>query len=66
MDEIDALNALLEIYEAANSKKELISNQGQAMDGFSELAHYREILRRFNDNTNNNNTPTSRTICKTS
>jgi hypothetical protein len=56
VDEVDALNALLKVYDAANDKTELVSNQGQAMDGFSELANYRAILRDFYA-TDNNSTP---------
>ena len=55
MDEIDALNALLDVYEKATNQTELVSNQGQAMDGYSELANYRSILKKFlNDDTNDN------------
>ena len=54
MNEIKTLNALLKVYEYATSGKELISNQGQAMDGYSELANYRAILREFLNETNNN------------
>jgi len=53
MDEIDTLNALLDVYEKAINQTELVSNQGQAMDGFSELANYRAILRDFYATVNN-------------
>lgn len=57
MDEIDALNALLDVYELATNKKELVTNQGQAMDGYSELANYRSILGKFLNETDNNRIP---------
>ena len=53
MNETQALNALLDVYKKATSGTELVSNQGQAMDGYSELANYRAILRRFNETSNN-------------
>lgn len=56
MHEIDAMNAILDVYEKATSQTELVSNQGQAMDGYSELANYRAIIKRFIDETTDNTT----------
>jgi len=53
--EIDVVNKFLDVYEKANSGTELVSNQGQAMDGYSELANYRSILKEFINETNSNN-----------
>ena len=55
MHEIDVVNKFLDVYEKANSGTELVSNQGQAMDGYSELANYRSILKEFINETNSNN-----------
>ncbi len=42
---IDAVvTKMLEVKNAADSGQALISCQGQAMDGYSELANYRSIL----------------------
>ena len=42
---IDAVvRKMLDVKAAADSGKALVSNQGQAMDGYSELANYRNIL----------------------
>jgi hypothetical protein len=38
---------LIDIYDAANSLKPTHANQGQAMDGFSELRNYREIIKEI-------------------
>ena len=35
------------VKDAADGKSELVSNQGQAMDGYSELANYRQIIEDF-------------------
>ena len=47
-DRIEELEATIkrmrDVYHAATSSKALISNQGQGMDGYSELASYRSIL----------------------
>ena len=47
MTESGAMKQLLAVYEAATTDKALISNQGQALDGYSELANYRAILAAF-------------------
>ena len=38
---------MLAIYNAAISGKVLFSQQGQAMDGYSELANYRAIIKTY-------------------
>ena len=40
---------LIKVKAAADGKIELISNQGQAMDGYSELYNYRSILETIED-----------------
>ncbi len=42
---VDAVvRKMLDVKEASDSGKALVSNQGQAMDGYTELANYRNIL----------------------
>jgi len=43
------LNKIIYIYKCAISGKEFISNQGQALDGYSELANYRDVIRGWID-----------------
>ena len=47
-DEIERLRGILDkllrVKAAADGGDELLSNQGQALDGYSELANYRSIL----------------------
>ena len=38
---------LVKIKEYADTGKQLISNQGQALDGFSELAYYRDLVEQL-------------------
>ncbi len=38
------IKRLLAVKKAADSSQALVSCQGQAMDGYSELANYRQIL----------------------
>jgi len=38
---------LLDVYEAATTGKALVSNQGQSLDGYSELSNYRSILAKM-------------------
>ena len=45
--EIKTLDQLVAVYEAANAGKTVLGNQGQALDGYSELANYRAILAQF-------------------
>jgi len=45
--EIKTLDQLVAVYEAANTGKATLGNQGQALDGYSELANYRAILAQF-------------------
>lgn len=40
------LDELLEVFDRAEGRTPLVSNQGQAMDGYTELAAYRAVLRR--------------------
>ena len=40
----DIVRRLLEVRAAAKSGRVLISAQGQAMDGFTELANYHHLL----------------------
>lgn len=42
-----AMDALIRIKECADGKTELVSNQGQTLDGYSELANYRSIIEQF-------------------
>lgn len=44
MNKLQAIEQLLSIYNIANAGGTLICNQGQALDGYSELANYRAIL----------------------
>ncbi len=41
------IERLLRIKAAADGGKTLLSNQGQAMDGYSELAAYRQVLSDY-------------------
>jgi hypothetical protein len=45
------INKMLCVYRAAVSGKSLVSNQGQSLDGFSELANYRAILAMTDKST---------------
>ena len=38
-------NHMLDVFVAANSGTPTFANQGQAMDGYSELANYKNILK---------------------
>ena len=41
------IRKLIYIKECADGKRKLIANQGQAMDGFSELYNYRDIIEKI-------------------
>ena len=41
------LEGLLTVKRAADGNQPLLSNQGQALDGYSELANYRAILKKL-------------------
>ena len=41
----EIVKKMLAVKKASDSGKSLISCQGQAMDGYSELANYRSILK---------------------
>ena len=43
----EAAQAVVRIKQAADGGVALISNQGQAMDGYSELANYRSAAREL-------------------
>ena len=45
----DIIASLISVKNAADGKTELISNQGQALDGYSELANYRYIIQKAMD-----------------
>jgi hypothetical protein len=38
---------LFAVYRASNNREALISSQGQALDGYSELANYRQIISEW-------------------
>lgn len=40
------VDALIKVKECADAGTALISNQGQALDGYSELANYRAIIEK--------------------
>jgi hypothetical protein len=40
---------MLKVKEAADGRRPLFANQGQALDGYSELAHYRAALAEIED-----------------
>ena len=42
-----AMDALVRVKQCADGGTELVSNQGQALDGYSELANYRSVIERF-------------------
>ena len=43
----DVVTQMLRIKDLADGQVITISNQGQALDGYTELASYRSILSRF-------------------
>ena len=45
-----AIKKMLRVKDASDGKKALFSCQGQAMDGYSELANYRQILEQYKEN----------------
>ena len=47
MTEREAIDALIRVKQCADSGTELVSNQGQALDGYSERAEYRAIIEKF-------------------
>lgn len=47
IDVDEAMKRLLAVYNAATTGRSLLSNQGQALDGHSELVNYRAILADF-------------------
>ena len=47
MTEQEAMHELVCIKQCADYGTPLTSNQGQALDGYSELANYRNVIERF-------------------
>jgi len=43
----ELIDQLIEIKHKADGKIETLANQGQAMDGYSELANYRNIIDKL-------------------
>ena len=43
----DATEAMIRVKQAADGGDVLVSNQGQGMDGYSELANYRAVLDKL-------------------
>ena len=43
---VEITRDLVRVLDALEGGQELISNQGQAMDGYSALVNFREIARR--------------------
>ncbi len=41
------LRSLIRVKDAADGRVKMVSNQGQAMDGFSELANYRSLVDKI-------------------
>ena len=41
------MNALIHIKQCADGGTSSVSNQGQALDGYSELANYRDVIEKF-------------------
>ena len=44
---LEALQKLIRIKQAADGGTELVSNQGQALDGYSELYNYRGVIEQY-------------------
>lgn len=44
-----AMDKLTHIKMCADGKVAQISNQGQALDGYSELANYRQVIQEYAD-----------------
>lgn len=42
-----AIKKMLKVKDASDGRVALFSCQGQAMDGYSELANYRQILEQY-------------------
>jgi hypothetical protein len=45
--EQETMKELTDIKQCADGGTELVSNQGQGLDGYSELANYRSVIERF-------------------
>ena len=43
----ERVEEMLRVKKAADGGKALLSNQGQALDGYSELANYRRVLEEI-------------------
>jgi len=46
---LECLGDMLAVKRAADGKESLYSNQGQALDGYSELYNYRQILAKIEE-----------------
>ena len=49
-----AIEKMFVVKDASDSGAALFSCQGQAMDGYSELANYRQILEQYRKEKNEN------------
>ena len=52
MNSDDIIKSLMKVKNAADGRISLLSNQGQALDGISELANYRGILELYDKKKN--------------
>ena len=43
------MQELADVHDAYHNHTELVSNQGQALDGYSALANYDDIARRIKE-----------------
>jgi hypothetical protein len=48
-ERLNALDAMLDVYNKANRSDPSFAAQGQAMDGYTELANYRGILSKLQE-----------------
>lgn len=46
----EVIKQMLQVKEMADGRVSLVSCQGQAMDGYSELANYRALLEEYESN----------------
>lgn len=44
---------LIAVYIAYHNSEELVANQGQAMDGYSALANYDDLVRQLKEEMEN-------------
>lgn len=43
----EVVDSLIEVKQCADGGTETFANQGQAMDGYSELANYRSLIEKL-------------------